>query len=648
MFVQAFVASAVAGRLPGWALPQVGAGAVSSTPVLHASADPSQPLISFLSWDTEGGDRVRRNLLRSPGVHLRIRPGPEWLEATELASTAQGLADGMRYSFKLPHDGTFSWEILMVHGGLTMSFAASGSGISRLGDIELVFPFDPAVTPTTVIATEWYDDGSFASPLIISAPDFGQMLLECTPNDRIAGRLTGSQFPHTVDLSIRLPPVAAEKPVTITLKPLVHEAPAGLQDKTMWPLVRRSWFNAFQPGAAWSTEGIHFRGGIPGILANNVISDPCSISQTFYADMMLWMPQAAGNISLAQLVRRTVDYWLAKRTVSTHEAYGYHDFTNFLDANPSLLISAWDYVEATDDVAWLRKNIASLEGLAEFVALRDQDMDGLVEATQSGNAGTLWVNNRSSNWFDAVNFGHKDAYSNALIYRAWCCLADLEGRLERKPQQSRYHDLAGRLKAAYARQLLNPDTGWILCWKSDDGKLHDYASPIINGLAISYGLVEPDQGRRILDRLWEKMGTAGFHRFDLGIPFTLDPVHRSDYLQPDGFGIATREDGTDTFQMYQNGGIFAGHSVSFLLANYVVGYQQKADKVLRAMLARQQQGLFQNGVQGTYLHGAEWRTWDGSTCGYEGYLADEYYFLQAILLREAASRSRYLKPMQRG
>ena len=71
---------------------------------------------------------------------------------------------------------------------------------------------------------------------------------------------------------------------------------------------------------------------------------------------------------------------------------------------------------------------------------------------------------------------------------------------------------------------MNPQTGWLAWWKSADGELHDYASPIVNGLAIEYGLVEPDQGREILDRLWKKIDEVGFTRFDLGVPPMLMPV----------------------------------------------------------------------------------------------------------------------------
>ena len=41
-----------------------------------------------------------------------------------------------------------------------------------------------------------------------------------------------------------------------------------------------------------------------------------------------------------------------------------------------------------------------------------------------------------ANWWDTINFGHKDAYSNALAYRAFDNMAELArmaGNAERRP-----------------------------------------------------------------------------------------------------------------------------------------------------------------------------------------------------------------------
>lgn len=620
--------------------------AAEPSPVLHLEADSKRPLIPVLSWDTEGGGRARSNLLRSgAGVGLRVRDGGGWRDGIELPAEVHSAADSTRYRLQLTPDCALRWDVTVSSGTLTMTFASEGSEALSPGSVEMVFPFDPMVTPTTVLPSLWRENGGFAAPLVISSPDFGQMHLQASPAAQVTGRLEGSRDNHTVDIVVELPGIDLGHVCSLDLSPVTLQAPAGLEDQSFWRSARRGWYNAFQSSARWGPQNRPFSAPA-GILANNVISDPCSFSSVFYADHMLWTPIAAEGVSLANLVRRTAEFWLDQRTRSNGEVVGYWDYGNFLDSNTGPVVAAWGYVEATGDLSWLEKRIANLEYVSDFLARRDQDLDGLVEATQSGNAGTLFNPDRSCNWFDAVNHGHKDAYSNALIYRSWRCLADLEAKLHREPQRQRYAGLADKLKAAYSRILLNPATGWIADWRSDDGKLHDYASPVANGLAIEYGLVPRDLGRGILDRLWAKMDAAGFRRFELGIPPNLDPIHRSDYLQPDGFGCPSREDGTDTFQQYENGGITGGQILHFLAANYRVGYGEKADRVLRAMLQRQQEGGFQNGVQNAAFRGIDWTTWDGKPCGYEGYLADVYYFLQAVLLRESRFRDRFYRPLE--
>jgi hypothetical protein len=58
-----------------------------------------------------------------------------------------------------------------------------------------------------------------------------------------------------------------------------------------------------------------------------------------------------------------------------------------------------------------------------------------------------------------LNDGSKDGYCNALISRAWCSLAELEGFLARQEQHSHRAKLTRRLKSACRRTLTNPDNG---------------------------------------------------------------------------------------------------------------------------------------------------------------------------------------------
>ena len=612
----------------------------AEAPGLHIEYAAEAGGISFLSWDTEGGGRASRNLLRKPVALYADSPGG----AVALSAVAEA-ADAGQTAFRCTGAGCdMLWTLQTGDGGLTMRFLCAALPESNAGPLRIVFPFDPRATPVTALPAQWDEDGFLYLPAIVSAPDFGQMLLTCEGNAKARGRLPGSRAGKTVDLALELPLRKPGDSCVFSLEPVRLPAPSGLEDQALWTLARRGWFGALQCSAEWGEAGRPFSAPA-GMLANNVISDPASCSLWFYADQAFFTPELAPGVSAIALVRRTLDWWLDHKILPGGEMICYWDKVHFLDANSGPIIAAWDYAEATGDHDWLGRRIEALELLADYLARRDIDGDGMVEALQSGNYGTLEQPHRSCAWWDALNCGHKDSYSNALIYRAWRCLADLEAKLGRTGPRDRYTRLAERLKAAYFQTLFNPETGWLAWWKSEDGALHDYASPVINGMAIEYGLVPPDQGAVILERLRQKMAAAGFTRFDLGVPPMLVPVRRGDYLLPDACGIPTREDGTDTFGYYMNGGITAGHVLHFLAAHYVAGDDAPADAILRAMLERQREGGFQNGAVNAYPHGIDWTTWDGRPAGYEGYLADSFRFLQAVLLREAPFREKLYRPL---
>ena len=154
-----------------------------------------------------------------------------------------------------------------------------------------------------------------------------------------------------------------------------------------------------------------------------------------------------------------------------------------------------------------------------------------------------------------------------------------------------------------------------------------------------------DSGTRDSGSLVGENRCGGFYTFRFGCASHAGAGARADYLQPDALGIPQREDGTDTFGHYQNGGITAGQVLHFLAAHYVVERPERADRVLRAMLQRQMQGGFQNGVRDAGNQGIDWTDWQGNPTGYEGYLADSFRFLQAVLLREATFCAKFYRPL---
>ncbi len=623
--------------------------ATKCSAVLRIEQDTAAASIPVLSWDTEGGDRAKTNLLRKP-IELRLSVEGGLRSGSELQTHYETVGKrGGRYRLNLG-DGELIWDILPGDdGGLAMRFSGRSLEAAKCKAVGLVFPFDPRATATTILADTWDEQGRLSLPAVISAPDLGQMLLTCDRDPRLLGRFVGDRARQTVDFTLEMPAPAENTAYTIMFEPVRLPAPRGLRDTDEWRMARRGWFNALQVSACWGKD-VH--GAPAGILANNVISDPVSCLISLWADQAFWTPEAAPGVSMAALVRRTVDWWILNKTRPSGEVVAYWDHVDMLDANASPLIAAWDYVESTGDRAWLKERIERLEFVADYLVKRDIDDDGLVESTHSGNDGTLIEPMRADSAYDTINAGHKNAYCNALAYRAFRCLADLERQLGQKEKSAHYTRCADRLRAAFYKTFYNAETGLLAWWISKDGMMHDPVSPMINSLAICHGLVDPVAGRKIMDRVVERIEAAGFKRFDLGVPINLVPFRRGEYLSGiDCCGVPKKEDGSDTFGEYLNGGCLVSDAVYFITALHIVGKGEYGDRVLKAMLDRQDRGVFpngggfQNGVVNTYPGGAEFFTWEGKTCGYEGHLTYSYAFLQAILLRDPAFRARLYRPM---
>ena len=624
-------------------------------PRLRIEADAKKVGVPFLSWDTEGGNRASMNLLCAPLVPS-LRLSGEWVSASdlefELVTSSESVTE---YRLPLKETASVSWRVIKRDSSASFDFEVVHPADAQLEAIRLTFPFDPRAAATTVLPTDWCGENQMLLPAILSAPDFGQMLVACPDGTQPVGSLCGvREGEHKIDFHLEWTVKSGEN-LTLHLDPIRLPRPPGMTDEALWHGIRRGWFNMLQPSAQWGSPG-RPQYAPPGLLANNVVSDPVSCVLHMKADHVLLVPELAPGVSAHVLLRNTLDWWLDNGIEESGEMRSWRQVRGMLDANAGPLISAWCYVEASENTDWLRRRIPDLERLADYLANRDIDNDGLVESVYSGNYGTQ-VGRLGASAYDTINSGHKDAYCNALIYRAWRCLADLENQLGQTEKGKRYSQLADRLKAEYQQKFYNPETGWLAWWWSEDGEIHDLHSPMITSIAILYGLVDLDSGRSMLAKLWEKIDSVGFTRFDLGVPLTLEPVRKGDYRlpkpgqKPGKYGMPEREDGSDTFQQYLNGGCCVSDAYYFITALSMVGEKEKADRILKAMLKRQVEGVFpngggfQNGVVDRYPDGAEFYGWQGTTYGYEGHLVYSFSFLQSVFLREACFREIVLRPL---
>jgi hypothetical protein len=490
--------------------------------------------------------------------------------------------------------------------------------------VPMTFRFNLPQVHSTVLGV-FKRDNLLAVPALVHFP--GQGSVRITANVPEIG-LTFQSTRRQPIATLMLPGATFEhKRVVYTLDvTAIYPDVLGIADDARFDAFRRNWLNIRQINPTYPA------------LANNTASTSCAFCYYEFGDIAALTPPLAEGLTALDLVRMTLD-----RVLAGGMAYGLPMPGNFptpsSDTFPSMLIAAADCVRAGNNDKWLAANYGGIRGWGESMLATDTDGNGLFEYSVSGNSG-IWPDGfpmvRPSNWWDTIGFGHEDAYGNALAFRALRDLAMMAGKLGKSADAARYQAAADKLRRAYYERFFDSETGVLGGWRSADGKLHDYYFLWVNGIAIHYGLVAKPQANAIMDKLLAKMKEVGYDKFNMGLPGNLITVALDDYVHkaPDGrFGGGVLPDNSDGFQNYENGGATGCFAFFTLAALYDLGRKEEADQILFAML-----GEFDRcGFEGfdAKNRSYDWRRWDGTAMGGEGFLADNYYTLLAVPLRQS-------------
>ena len=491
----------------------------------------------------------------------------------------------------------------------------------------LTFHLDLNQVHSTVLGV-YRRNNLLAVPALMHFPGQGSMLLTASVPDL---GLTYASDRRQSTATLSLPGATYEhRQVVYTLEvTAIYPDVPGIGDDPRFDAFRRNWLNALQLNPSLQA------------LANNTASDTCAFCYYEFADIAALTPPLAQGLTALDIVRQSLDRMLAGGFAYGLPAVPDHP-TATSDTFPAMVIAAANCVREGRSDAWLAANYDGIRGWAESMLSTDMDGNGLIKYCISGNSG-IWPDGypklRPSNWWDTIGFGYEDAYANALAYRALGNMAMLAKKLGKTTDTERYQTAANKLRDVFYRRFYNPETGVLGGWRSADGQLHDYYFLWVNGIAIHYGLVAKPQADAIMDKLLAKMQEVGYDKFNMGLPGNLITIALKDYVHKaaDGhYGGGVRPDNSDGFQNYENGGATGSFAFFTLAALYDLGRKAEADKILFAMLGEYGRCGFEGrGAQG---RSNDWRRWDGTPMGYEGYLTDNYYALLAVPLRQSETR----------
>lgn len=513
-----------------------------------------------------------------------------------------------------------SWTIELSGGRIMLTSQWS----AQFDPAAIKFHFDLNQVHSTVLGL-FRKDNLLSAPALMHFPGQGSMrILSSVP--ALGLTYESSRPAQTAMLSLPGATFDHQRVVYTLEVTALHPDVPGIAADPRFDAFRRNWLNVLQLNPSLQA------------LANNTASDSCAFCYYEFADIAALTPELAPGLSALDVVRQTLDRMLAGGF-----AYGLPDVpdhpTASSDTYPSMLIAAANCVRAGHNDAWLAANFDGIRAWAESMLASDVTGNGLIKYSVSGNSGT-WPDGapplRPSNWWDTIGFGYEDAYGNALAYRALGNMAAMATKLGRSSDAARYTSAAAKLRDAYYKAFYNPETGVLAGWRSADGQIHDYYFLWVSGIAIHYGLVPRSEANQIMDKLLLKMKEVGYDKFNMGLPGNLITVALKDYVDKRGkgrFGGGTLPDNSDGFQNYENGGATASFAFFTLAALYDLGRKADADRILFPMLDAYGECGFEGRGAGGFSN--DWRRWDGTPKGYEGYLCDNYYAMLAVPLRQS-------------
>jgi hypothetical protein len=488
----------------------------------------------------------------------------------------------------------------------------------------LTFPFNLNQVHSTVLGL-FRKDALLATPALLHFPGQGSMRL--TSNVPDLGLTYTSDRPKQSAM-LSLPGATFEhKRVVYTLEvTAIYPDVPGIAGDPRFDAFRRNWLDALQLNPSLQA------------LANNTASDTCAFCYYEFSDIAALTPSLAPGLTALDIVRQTLDRMLAGGFAYGMSIVPDHPAATS-DTYPAMVIAAANCVRAGHSDTWLAASYKGIRAWIESMLATDANGDGLTKYCVSGNSNS-WADGppklRPSNWWDTIGFGYEDAYGNALAYRAYGDMAMLARKLGKDADAARYAAASEKVRSVYYDRFYNPQTGVLGGWRSTDGQLHDYYFLWLNGLAIHYGLVSKPQANAIMDKLLAKMKEVGYDKFNMGLPGNLITVSLKDYVHktPDArYGGGVLPDNSDGFQNYENGGATGAFAFFTLAALYDLGRKAEADSILFQMLEE----YGRCGFEGRNATGQsdDWRRWDGTPKGYEGLLADDYYTLLAVPLRQS-------------
>ncbi|MDH3251447.1 MAG: hypothetical protein OEM41_01575 [Ignavibacteria bacterium] len=604
------------------------------TPSLEVGFWMGRPGFSHLSIDDESNGQTEQNLLRhNPAVFLQglmiqpvgVPPAVSPILRSDLSGTARVRGNTVTYDVSVNTAGQrylLEWRVL--EDALAFRFQRHGEATMRTWESSVWnIVCNSEAIPTVVLGhTERKgQSGLLNLPVLFHAPGHGTLHIALHGGNGICR--SDSCRPHTF-ASFELKVGEIPQPEGDYLLPAGDFQAEG--EMSIYHYASQAQSTAPRAVARalqrCSLTAMTYRADT-GTLSNNGNSIHAPLCMDNWSAVATRLGDLLPGVSATDLLRDSLERWLDGGPGYASGGMAGNGTTHlaedeYIMTGTAGLLGVAEFLTHGATRTWVNSYGPQIAQQLALMKGRDVDGDGIVESIyrHGMSGGNQW----STGWYDVICFGWKDAFSNALLFRALTLLISALPRHGRDDLATGLEEWAAAMKANYVKVFFNERTGWLAGWRCRKGDLHDYAFLAVNGAAVCSGVIDQNLASNIMRALWSESQRVGIPDPRLGLPGNLWPVADADMVElmhgkPMGY--------------YLNGGLTHSQSRHFVGALYKVGMRDEADALLESLCETLADGTAFGGCNS----GVDWRYWDGAPCGYEGILTDQFGILAVALDR---------------
>lgn len=159
------------------------------------------------------------------------------------------------------------------------------------------------------------------------------------------------------------------------------------------------------------------------------------------------------------------------------------------DSTPLLVMTMWDYVRSSGDLAFLREHWTQVKKAWDFTRAHDSDRDGIYENTE----GTGWVESWPS------GMPHQEVYLAALDQQSCTAMANLAAAMSETGLAARAQSLAASIASKLASEYFDPARQFYAFSRNPDGSL-DHTATVFPSIAWWDGSLELPHAEKMLER----------------------------------------------------------------------------------------------------------------------------------------------------